>query len=43
MVGEGLLGGDASQFRGVVGLGEVAEDDPGGGAVVVLLEELGCG
>ena len=40
MVDEGLLGGDAGEFGGVVGLGEVAEDDPGGGAVVVVLEEL---
>jgi hypothetical protein len=40
---ESLLGGDASEFRGVVGLGEVAEDDERGPAVVVLLEEFGGG
>ena len=39
----GLLGGEAGELGDVVGLGEVAEDDVGGAAVVVLGEELGGG
>ena len=40
---EGLFGGEAGELRGVVGLGEVAEDDGVGSAVVVLFEEFGGG
>ena len=42
-VADGLLGGEPGEFGGVVGLGEVAEDDVGGAAVVVVGEELGGG
>ena len=42
-VADGTLGGDAGEFGGVVGFGEVAEDDGVGAAVVVAGEELGGG